>query len=344
MPVSTLENLDLCQKMESKDMWIYRSAKTLNVKPRRAEGRNLVMALAAFLALSTLAPDSIATTGSSVRNFEPTQTEQGSATPRFRKLRAVVQPERSVMLGVPLDGVLDTIEVREGDEVRAGQIVARMDSQIAEADLALARIEAERSGPIKRAESALKAANRRLEQIRGVFEQQGASTNEQLEAEETVERLEAELLMANEIQAVAQARFEAELAELEGHYVRAPFAGMVTGIESEVGSSLRQGQPIIYLMAPEVLKAELHLPLEYYERLEIGGTYLFDADQPVNGELNAELIFVDVTVNSASETFRCIFRIDNQSRTLPAGFAVELQTGTNGTELVMVGDQVGGRE
>ncbi len=104
----------------------------------------------------------------------------GQSSPRL--LQSVAQCKQSVMLGIPMDGILSTINVKEGDRVRQGQILARMDSQIAKANVEMARIESERTGPIRRAEASLMSTSRKLEEICRVFLQGGASPNEQREA------------------------------------------------------------------------------------------------------------------------------------------------------------------
>ena len=75
----------------------------------------------------------------------------------------------------------------------------------------------------------------------------------------------------------------------------------------------------------DTLEAQLNLPVEMYGQLEMGRAYRFIARQPVNREIDGKLRLVIPLIDTASQTFRCIFTIDNRKERLPAGFTVYLK-------------------
>ena len=49
------------------------------------------------------------------------------------------------------------------------------------------------------------------------------------------------------------------------------------------------------------------------------------AGPPANGEVTAVLDTIDPVIDPASQTFRCVFTIDNREARMPAGFTVSME-------------------
>lgn len=237
---------------------------------------------------------------------------------------AVTAPMHEVTLTVPFDGLLDSIEVTEGQWVTKDTILARMDSRVAEAKLLTAKIESERTGPLDRAQATLAQIQYQLEQTRDMRTQDAASENEYQGLQHAYERAEADVTIAKEELEVASARLMTQEAIVDEHFLRAPFDGVVIGLEADPGSSMRQGDPVVHLIAVDSLKAEVHVPLGFYGAFKIGNYYQFQADAPLNQAINGRLEFVDPSISAASRTFRCVFVFDNSKREWPVGFGVAM--------------------
>jgi HlyD family secretion protein len=192
-------------------------------------------------------------------------------------------------LGVPMGGRVAEVDVREGDRVSAGQVLARLETleiearlAQAEAQVAAARarlLELERgSRPEERAQAqaAVAAARTRrddaeraLVRTRTLLEG-GAVSQEQLDQAEAglaiavaqhdqaVEQLQlvtrgarVEQLAAQEAQVrLAEATVMQVRAALESALVRAPFAGIVTLRHRQPGEIVAAGSPIVTVMDP----------------------------------------------------------------------------------------------
>lgn len=192
-------------------------------------------------------------------------------------------------LGFQAGGRIASVEAREGDEVEAGRVLARLDAaevearrEAAEAQIAAARAllremrEGARPEEVEQARAAAGAARERMEEAARVAERSrrlfegGAVSREQYEQARTAHEVaRAQARQASEqlalvtsgtraerieAQAAAVAQAEAQLAgidaALESAVVRAPFAGVVTLRHREPGEAVSPGAPVLTLLDP----------------------------------------------------------------------------------------------
>jgi RND family efflux transporter MFP subunit len=144
----------------------------------------------------------------------------------YLSVSGVVKGARSVEVISRIPGHLTDVEVSEGGRVDKGQLLARLDD--AESSAQVIRTEAimERSGEkIKE----LKRKLRRMKEVR-------LTGGESLQA---VEDVQAELNDAIAELSVHQADYQLQKINLELHRVVAPFAGIVTYRNAEVGQAVQ---------------------------------------------------------------------------------------------------------
>jgi len=147
-------------------------------------------------------------------------------------LTGTIEPDRSARLAAQVDGEIIALEVREGDAVRSGQVLVRIDPSRLAAALEEAR--ADRLA----AQAELEDARRVLERDRALFERQGIG-KERLEKSETeVRRLDA-------AEARARARISGLEAQLADTEVKAPFDGYILERSVELGDVVKNGTPLL---------------------------------------------------------------------------------------------------
>lgn len=243
---------------------------------------------------------------------------------RDERFRGLVRPVRQVQLGAPVDGIIGEVLVGEHDRVEAGEILIRMDDAVQQEAVAVAKLRAEDETEIRRQQLLLAESEIQLERMEDLAERDAAQDWEVRRARLQRDATQAALEHAQHQQAVARHTYEVEQERLRRLHIKAPFDGLVVRIEGDSGSSLRLGDRILHLIAMDTLEAQLYLPVELYGQLETGREYELLAQQPVNRSLVGTLKSVEPVIDSASNTFRAVFSIDNQDLELPVGFTVRL--------------------
>jgi membrane fusion protein (multidrug efflux system) len=227
------------------------------------------------------------------------------------QLRGIILPAKQVVLTAPLDGIVGKIDVVEGQRVDLDQPLVSMDDELQRAVVTVQNLE------VKRQELVLEEAKVQLDRILEIQKQDAAEEWEVRQA--YLQRDGAEITLQQ-----SKAQLNLEEVRLDQYHVRAPFAGEVVRIAPEVGARAIQGDTLLQLIARDTLEAQLFLPRRIAETLEEGKSYNLAIEDEDNRTLNGKLTLVEPLVDSASNTIRCIFEIDNNNLSLRAGLTLRL--------------------
>jgi len=159
----------------------------------------------------------------------PPPTARPSPTPLDTSIRAtaVVVPQRSADLSLPVSGIVDAIYVDELDEVTIGQLLMRLDQSTYLAAINVAQAD------LDRAQAALARAQLQVDQL------PPDATPSQ------VETAQAELRLAQAERDVAASTLSEAQVALRQTELRAPFDGTVALIDIERGERAVTGQPLV---------------------------------------------------------------------------------------------------
>ena len=289
---------------------MYLSSKGLGV------GMGLIAALAVVVGAVSGQDAPTSDAAANQGNATPGSASSGVLSEFSREsLRGLVTPGQRVTLGAPMGTQVKAVKVEEGERVKKGELLAEFDYEMQELTVALGKLE------IKREEMRLDEAAIQLEKMQEALEENAVQEWEV--RKKKLQRDGSKVALDR-----AKQNLELEQVKLDRYYVKAPFAGTIHRIKLDAGAALRQGDPIMSLVSLDPLEAELHLPIELYSRMKPGQKYMLKAEQAIVPRLADPLVgtvkLVDPLIDSASQTFRCVFEIDNPEQKLPAGFPVYL--------------------
>ena len=234
-------------------------------------------------------------------------------------------------LGFQSPGRIAAIRVREGDAVRTGDTLAKLDdaelaarrtqaqAALAAAQALLAELRAgSRSEERVSAQEALRAATSRLEDARREFErsqrlqQAGALSQEQLDRA----RLQLDLLERQKTQAEQQAqlvetgprseRIAAQVAlvaqaqgavaqidaALANAVIIAPFGGVVTVKDREVGETVPAGAPVLTIMNLDDRWVRIYIPENRVGAVRLGQEAAISADTYPERSYRGQVSFI----------------------------------------------------
>jgi len=241
-------------------------------------------------------------------------------------LPGITKPALHVTLHPNVAGNVEEILVKEGDWVRIGQHLVRMDDRVAIANLTAAEVAAAQLGPIELARAELAAAEQLLRRLESVEDQRAVAAQEFEIARCSVEKSRANLNIAEGNLKLANEKVRIERERINQLILSAPFDGVVHRIKANRGERLQEDQAVLEVVNVQLLKVELQIPSSRLNELEIGKLYplvtTFRNMHSVDGKLTAIAPIVD----PSTDTLRCIFEIDNMEMKLPAGFVVHFAT------------------
>jgi HlyD family secretion protein len=123
--------------------------------------------------------------------------------------------------------------------VQAGQVIARLDSVLADKDLALAQSRASAAeAAVAAIEADLREAERVLHRVQSLSQRSIASQADLTKSEARVAVLTAQLRQSEAHMATARLDAQRTAAVLEKHQIRAPFSGVVTERSAQPGEMI----------------------------------------------------------------------------------------------------------
>lgn len=241
-----------------------------------------------------------------------------------RPFEGIVRPSQEVVLTAPVDGVLLAIPVEEGQAVEQGAVVAQMDDGLQKVAVESAKLKADSEAEVNKATLAHEEAVIMHEQARSAFERRAASEWEVRRAKLQEEQAAADIVIAKEVRAIADAELRLEQEKLDRFKLRAPFAGVVDLIEAEEGATLSTQDQVLSLVSFDPLEATIYLPASLFGQVKVGQKHALACDLPFVGEVTGTVKTVSANFDIASQTFRCVLTIPNPDQKLPAGFIVRM--------------------
>ncbi len=234
----------------------------------------------------------------------------------------MTEPTQTVDIRSPVVGLLEKVNVRRGDKVRKGQIIANLESSAETASVALALYKSEMTAPTITAENKIKFAKRKFERRREMQAQNFMSGQERDEAEAEMKLAEDELKLAQENKAVAGLEWRQQRSLLNLRTIRSPFDGVVVDqslYPGEVVEPSDQKKSILKLAQLNPLRIYVILPMSAFGKVTPGMKVDVHPEPPIGGHFIGNVNIIDRVVNAASGTFGVFLEVANPSLGVPAG-------------------------
>jgi membrane fusion protein (multidrug efflux system) len=224
----------------------------------------------------------------------PVEAAQVAVATVSRELSAVgtLQSDESVVVSAETAGRVEKVAFSEGAQVKAGQVLLRLDDSVlkAELDRAAASLGLSRAN-YKRAETLLK--------------DRAISERERDEAYAKWQLDEATLRLA-----------EANLAKT---VIRAPFSGRLGLRNVSPGSYLRPGDPIVNLDAVDPIKVDFRVPEGFARQVRVGQTLQVTVDAVPGSTFAGEVIAVAPQLDARGRSMLLRARLANEKKLLNPG-------------------------
>ncbi len=207
-----------------------------------------------------------------------------------RTFSGVAQSGTESRLSFRVPGTVKAIPVRVGDEVRAGQLIAELDSY--DYELKLQQAEA----ALLQAKARARNADVNYERARTLYEKKSASKSELDSA-----RMASEAANAD-VQVLAR---QAELARTQLSYTRiaAPLEGAIADVRSEINENIQPGMPIVLLTSGSHIEVKISIPEILIAQIEEGKDAVVRFDAIPGKELKAAVTEVGIKSIGTATTF-----------------------------------------
>ena len=238
----------------------------------------------------------------------------------------LIEPNQSIEIRSSVEGVIEKVFVKRGDRVRAGQVLAQLESNAENSAVEMARYRSEVEGRIATAKNRSDYAAKKLERSNNLYAKSFVAAQVRDEAEAEKRITESELKEATENREVARHEHKHAINLLARRTLRSPIDGVVMDRLLNPGDLAEAGtgrKPILKLVQVAPLRVEVVLPVEAYGKLKLNSV----ADvlpERLGGKYSATVTVIDSVFDSASGTFGVRLTLPNSKGELPAGIRCQV--------------------
>ncbi len=232
-------------------------------------------------------------------------------------------PEREAAIRAELGGQILQVAVEPGQRVSKGQLLIRIDDTGVRDSYLSAR-----SG-VTAARSAADLAERELDRMTKLAEA-GAV------AEREAERARSANAAAQSQLSDATARLTLAQQQLENARVTAPFSGVVSERQANVGDVVAPGASLVTIVDPSSMRLEASVPAEQLTSVRIGAPVSFTVSGYGDRTFLGKVTRVNPTADPATRQVRILVSIPNAGNTLVGGLFAEGRVSTEAREAPVI--------
>ena len=227
----------------------------------------------------------------------------------FIETNGTLEAEREVDIVARTGGPLVALDTEEGMQVRAGEVLARIDELEARAQVEIARV------ALQDAEVAYNRAKASLENA----------------------------VVSQEVYDTAFSAFESAKAQLSGNEIQlgytritAPFDGLIIQRAVKFGETVTAGQQLFRISDFDPLLCVIGVPERDLARLSVGQRAILEVEAFPGERFQGRVLRISPVVDAATGTIRVTLEVNRQGRLSPGMFAgVRLVTDVRQDALIM---------
>lgn len=233
-------------------------------------------------------------------------------------IAAITIPSADVTLSFVQPGRIAKVHVKEGNNVKAGELLVQQDDAADQAQLIQIKAQSEDTTQIEAAQASLDQKRVDLKKIEWVAERGSATELEVEHAQLDVKISELSLKVAQFEHEQNKMKYKEAQIRVDNMSLKNPIDGTVEKVEVEVGESVKGLDDVIRVVRTDPLWIDVPVPLAKGKTLKLGQSTKVkfpDAEQrPVEGKV----IYISTVADAASATLRTRIEVPNKLKR-PAG-------------------------
>ena len=260
--------------------------------------------------------------------YQVQKAQQGDLTITVSATGAI-QPTNQVDVGSERSGIVRTVEADYNDRVKVGQVLARLDTELLDAEIRKSEAALESvKARVLQAQATLREARSELDRMRKLHELTGGkvpSASELDTAQAALERARADEAAAQAQVSQSRAALEANRTDLSKTLILSPINGIVLSRSVEPGQTVAASlqAPVLFTLAEDLSSMELHVDLDEADvgKVKPGQQATFTVDAYPGRTFPAEITQVRYSAKTEGGvvTYETVLNVDNSSLLLRPG-------------------------
>ncbi|WP_146198476.1 efflux RND transporter periplasmic adaptor subunit [Rhodohalobacter mucosus] len=215
-----------------------------------------------------------------------------------------------VIVAAEVSGVVDEVIRREGQDVRSGEPVVRLDNRQLRQE-------------VRRLEAATNQSRENYERLQRLFE------NDDIGSE--IDVINARYTYEQNLSQLESARIN-----LENSVIKAPFSGTIENVLAEQGSMVSIGSPVFRIVDGEEKKIRLGVPARYSNAVDMGDMAEIWFNYEPDKRYTLPVTFIGNTIDPMNRTFRVDIDLPEELQNVKLEMIANVRIRTQYMEDVMI--------
>ncbi len=215
-------------------------------------------------------------------------------------LPGILEAWEDLTLAAEMAGPVRSIALKEGDPVKKGEAILRIDPEQREAELARDQVEYE-------------LQQKRMERRRALVERNLVSQQEFEDSRQAFEQAQAQLRLSK--------------VALEKSTLRSPITGVLDLLLVDRGEYVSEGTAVALVMQVNRLRALVDIPEKDILAIAVGGTAQVSVS-PVRGQsgpsIPGDIVHLSYQADPATRSYRAKIAVDNNAQKLRPGMIIQV--------------------
>lgn len=233
-------------------------------------------------------------------------------------IAAITVPSGDVTLSFVQPGRIAEIHFKEGDQVKAEDVLVQLDDAVEQIRLAQLKAESENRTHILAAEASLAQKKVDLKKLQIAAERNAATELEVEHAKLDVRIAELSLKLAVFEHEQAQRKYDELKQQIFNMRLRTPIDGSIEKIDVEKGESVDATGSVARVVRIDPLWIDVPVPIAKTTNLNRGNSAQVEFPDPFRTSIDGTIVFVGAVADAASGTLRVRVEVPNKSHR-PAG-------------------------
>lgn len=246
----------------------------------------------------------------SVERLRPVRYEvvNPSGNIEDKSFSGVAKIGNEVELSFRSNGIINLLDIKVGQKVKKGQLLARLDN-------VQARLAYEQAlSSLKSAESNMNTAKSSLDKVRSLFEKGSKSLTDYESAKNQYESALSQYQSAQKSKSIQQ-------SQIDYGVIRAPMSGTIVARHKELNENASPGQVVAVLSAGDKTNIEVGIPETYINKIKNGQEAHISFSALAGQDFKAEVIEVSPIISGNSAGYPVKLALSTASADIKAGMA-----------------------
>jgi RND family efflux transporter MFP subunit len=232
----------------------------------------------------------------------------------------IIKPLHDIKIAVSLDGIVESILVKEGSIVKEGEDLFTLESQLQELELNRRKVIWKDKSQLNASFKTRDIQKSLLTSTRKLYHQTKAVSKHELQLlESKYYTLIGDIKMRQENEKKEEIEYKIAFEMLEKYTIKSPINGVITELALQRGEWAKVGTPYIRIVNTDSCFIDINIDEVYSSKLTIGDKIDFlVSTKSISADKKGEIIFISPVADMASALVRIKIKFSNiQNRVTP---------------------------